>query len=217
MITVPVFLLMVAGPARRGEKDYYMKRNLLWSAASSVLPVVFLFCAAPVAAFAQTSNSEETLPAYEVAGSQALKEVNWNWQPIIHDWSVKFHPGRQGYLGVTDMKKQCIDIWIRQDQTPQEVAATLVHEFAHAFDHLYLTPDLRAKWLAVRGLSTNTPWYPSCRDCSDYRFGAGDFAESVSWTLQGSVMKFSSRLGPPPNISQQALIHQWLSSATLGK
>src|ERR1019366_10111655 len=103
---------------------------------------------------------------------------------------------------------------IRHDQTPQEVAATLAHEFAHAFDRLYLTPDLRAQWLAARGLSTNTPWYPPCRGCSDYHFGAGDFAESVSWTLQGSVMKFRSRLGPPPNISQQALIQQWVSSAT---
>ena len=191
-----------------------MKRHLLSSAVSSVLPVMFLFCAARVAAFARTNHSVQTPPAYEVAGSQALKELNWNWQPIIHNWSVRFHAGRQGYLGLTDIAKQRIDIWIRHDQTPQEVAATLAHEFAHAFDRLYLTPDLRAKWLAARGLSTNTPWYPTCRSCSDYRFGAGDFAESVSWTLQGSVMKFRSRLGPPPNISQQALIQQWVSSAT---
>jgi hypothetical protein len=191
-----------------------MKKNLLWSAASSVLPVMLLFCAALVAASSRTSNSDKTVPAYEVAGSQALKEINWNWQPIINNWSVRFHAGRQGYLGLTDMEKQRIDIWIRQGQTPQEVAATFVHEFAHAFDRLYLTPDLRAQWLAARGLSTTTPWYPPCRGCSDYRFGAGDFAESVSWTLQGSVMKFRSRLGPPPNISQKALIQQWLSSAT---
>ncbi len=181
--------------------------------ASSVLPCMFLFCAALVAASSPTSKSEETLPAYEVAGAQALKEVNWNWQPIINNWKVRFHAGRQGYLGLTDLTEQSIDIWIRQEQTPQEVAATFVHEFAHAFDRLFLTPNLRVKWLAARGLSTKTPWYPPCRACSDYRFGAGDFAESVSWTLQGSVMKFRSRLGPPPNISQQALIQKWLSSA----
>ena len=180
------------------SKDSNMKMNHLWLAASSILLVTFVYCAALVPAFARTINSHNTPPMHEVAGSQALKEIKWKWQPIINNWSVRFHAGRQGYLGLTDLENQSIDIWIRQNQTPQEVAATLVHEFVHAFDRLYLTPELRAKWLAARGLSTDTPWFPPCSGCSDYRFGAGDFAESFSWTLQGSVTKFRSHLGPPP-------------------
>jgi hypothetical protein len=190
-----------------------MKTSRRWSAASSILPVLFVFCASLVAAFARTSNADKTPHAYELAGAQALKEIKWNWQPIISNWSVKFHAGRHGYLGLTDIEKQSIDIWIRQNETQHEVASALLHEIAHAFDHLYLSPDMRAQWLAARGLAIDTPWYPPCGGCSDYRSGAGDFAESVSWTLEGSVMKFRSRLGPPPSTSQQALIQQWLSSA----
>lgn len=190
-----------------------MKKRRVGSAAWSLLQVMFVFFGAHVAAFAGASRSRETRPAYEVAGSRALREIKWDWQPVINKWNVRFHAGRPGYLGLTDFANQNIDVWIRRSQTPQEVAATLVHEFAHAFDSLYLTPELRAQWLDARGLSADTPWYPTCARCSDYRFGAGDFAESVSWTLQGSVTQFRSRLGPPPSSSQQKLIQQWLSSA----
>jgi hypothetical protein len=109
------------------------------------------------------------------------------------------------------------------------VAGAIAHELAHAFDEKYLTPALRSKWLAVRGLPPDTPWYsPVGRLSSDYLSGAGDFAESVSWTLQGPAAGFRSCLGLrltegqkqriaigchglPPNKAQQALIRQWLA------
>jgi hypothetical protein len=109
------------------------------------------------------------------------------------------------------------------------VAGTIAHELAHAFDKKYLTPALRGKWLAARGLPPDTPWYfPVGHLSSDYLSGAGDFAESVSWTLQGPVAGFRSCLGLPlnneqkklvargcrglpPNKAQQALIRQWLA------
>jgi hypothetical protein len=109
------------------------------------------------------------------------------------------------------------------------VAGIIVHELAHAFDKKYFTPVLRSKWLAARGLPSDTPWYfPVGRLGSDYFSGAGDFAESVSWTLQGPEAGFHSCLGLylterqkqliargcrglPPNQAQQALIRQWLA------
>ena len=184
------------------------KSNTVFTKAASgrLFALVFLLCAMVVASFAT--------PPYEEVGSEALKAINGNWRTITNKWTVNFHAGRPGYLGLADREKHSIDIWIRNNQTPQEIAATLVHEYAHAFDDQYLNPELRAAWLAARGIPAETSWYPQCSGCSDFRFGAGDFAESVSWTLQGAKSKFSSRLGPPPNIIQQALIYQWLSLAT---
>jgi hypothetical protein len=181
----------------------HSKKIFTTAASGRFFAAVFLLCAMVVASSAQ--------PPVEEIGFEALKAVNGNWQTITAKWTVNFHASRPGYLGLADMENHNIDIWIRNNETPQEIAVTLVHEYAHAFDDQYLNPELRAKWLAARGVPPETPWYPPCSGCSDFRFGAGDFAESVSWALQGSNSKFRSRLGTPPNVIQQALIYQWLS------
>jgi hypothetical protein len=178
-----------------------------------------------VVAFPATKEEElrHTLPtiAWKQVGHQALRQVNWDWRAALdrYDWIVRFHPGRRNLLteenstiiGIAAMKECRIDIWVYPSRSPKKVAATIVHELAHAFDYDYLTPDLRKAWLAARNLPPNTPWWTPCPHCDDYRFGAGDFAECVKWTLQGPSDKFRSLLGPPPNEAQQALIREWLA------
>ncbi len=168
-------------------------------------------------------------PAWEQVGHRALRQVNWDWRPALDGWSIRFGPKLPGYNGITEASIRRITIWIRPAESPESVAGVIAHELAHAFDVKYLTPDLRSKWLAARGLPPDTPWYsPVGRLSSDYLSGAGDFAESVSWTLQGPAAGFRSCLGLrlterqkqriaigcsglPPNKTQQALIRQWLA------
>lgn len=155
-------------------------------------------------------QSTETVQSWEQTGFNTLTKVNWDWQSSLGNWHIQFNPGRQGYLGMTSIEKREINIWIRAEHSPESIAETIVHELAHAFDYEYLDANKRAAWLAIRNLPANTKWYPPCSGCSDYRFGSGDFAECVSFTLQKSG-PFRSKLGPPPNKVQQALIRKWLN------
>lgn len=186
---------------------------------------------------ARGGKAEDDVYSWERVGTRALQEVNWNWKADLDGWIVQFHPGRPGLLGLTTRGEHCIDIWVRRGQPAEKVAGTIVHELAHAFDHEYLTPALRAMWLTVRNLPSDTLWIPPVGNLSsDYLSGAGDFAESMSWTLQGPVVGFRSCLGLrlsandrkqiakgcrglPPNELQKTLIRRWLSTLpkTAGK
>jgi hypothetical protein len=139
-----------------------------------------------------------------------MREVRWNWRP--EGWIITFSPNGNDYLGMTYRPEKKITVWIDPKYSLAQIVHILVHELAHVFDFLYLTPELRAEWLVARQLPPSTPWYPPCNGCSDYSFGAGDFAESVSWTLQSPEVRFYGKLGPPPNEKQRALIKEWLTT-----
>jgi hypothetical protein len=168
-----------------------------------ICTLMVLFCFATVA-----SSAEKNQPSPENVGTLALKKVHTDWRPA--EWKIEFNPGKRGYLGMTYVSQKKIVVWVRPSHSSEQVAATVVHELAHVFDMVYMTSQMRAEWLETRRLSVNTPWY-SCDGCSDENSGAGDFAESVTWTIQGPETKFCSDLGPPPNEEQQALVRRWFS------
>ena len=173
--------------------------------------MICLFTLAP-SANSQETKLKQTLE-YERIGAAALQQLGGDWTSVSARCQIYFRPGRPGYLGAADPKTNQVDIWIRPGQTPAQVEAIIAHELAHIFDYLYLTPEQREQWYAIRNIPRENPWYPVCNMCSDYRFGAGDFAESVSWTFQGRFAKFSSKLGRPPTAEQQVLIRSWFAAA----
>jgi hypothetical protein len=167
---------------------------------------------------------------WEIVGQEALVLIEWDskWQGILEPWKITFAPGRRHYVGEADPrpKARVITIWVRPEHTPENVADILLHEVAHAFDSKYLTPSLRKEWLIARGFPADTPWVAKKNMSTDYLSGAGDFAESLVWTL-GSKTDFKSCLGLtlsarelksapngctglPPNEAQQTLIKRWL-------
>jgi hypothetical protein len=188
---------------------------------------MMVLCFGLIAAECSILKAEES--AWERVGQRALQLVNWDWKPVFGEWDIRFGPERPGYHGLTEFALHRITIWIRPADSPEAVAGMIAHELAHAFDRKYLTPALRGQWLAARGLPPDTPWYfPVGKLGSDYLSGAGDFAESVKWTLQGPRAGFKSCLGLQlneqqkkvmargcdgilPNEAQQTLIRQWLA------
>jgi hypothetical protein len=174
------------------------------------------------------------VPTWEKIGRQALRKINWDWKAALDDWDIQFGSNNPGKHGLTDPKHHCITVWVRPEDSSESVAGTIGHELAHAFDNKYLTPALRSTWLATRGFPADTPWYfPVGPLSTDYLSGAGDFAESVRWTLQGPTTGFRSCLGlrlsdwqktqvavgchgSPPNEAQQMLIRQWLAELPQG-
>jgi hypothetical protein len=151
---------------------------------------------------------------YDSLGNKALSNIEWNWQEYLPDWQINFYPGRPGRLAEATNESHIINVWIRKDQTSIMVAGAIAHEFGHAFDWTYMekNPEMRKEWLKIRHFPSSTKWDPGC-DCTDYKFGSGDFAESVAWTLVGPGAGFKGELGKPPrppNEEEQALIRKWL-------
>jgi hypothetical protein len=150
----------------------------------------------------------------EKVGHQALKEVKWDWRPA--GWKeIEFEPATERLLGRTYFEEKRIVIWVRPGQSPKKVASTIVHELAHAFSHLYLDKEKRREWLKTRGLPLDTVWSSVESEKEDSSTGAGDFAESVAWTLQG--YSFNGRLKSTPNKRERALIRKWLAELPKGR
>ena len=143
----------------------------------------------------------------------SMKEIKWDWQSISSGWIFIFRDEMPGFLATIRPKINIIDIFIRQEHTPQFLAAVISHELGHVFDTSYMTWEKRSQWYAIRNIPLNTVWYAESFQ-SDYYFGQGDFAECFTWTMQGSAAGFSSRLGPPPTQEQQDLIRKWFLEAT---
>jgi hypothetical protein len=147
---------------------------------------------------------------YANVGQKALKVIEWDWQSRLPDWTIRFGGKRSGFLAMSNSDIRVIDVWIRKDQTLKEIASIIVHEASHAYEKRYFTDEMRKTWMKIRSMPVKTQWSPSCILCSDYKYGVGDLAESISWTLLSPETGFKSKLGPPPNKAQQTVIRQWL-------
>lgn len=167
---------------------------------------IFLMFFLSLVLLAETGND-----FYQRIGALALEQVRCDWRGLLANWDLVFLPGRPGYLGMTYRLRRRIVIWVRPAEPPSKVAAIIVHELAHRVDMEKLTPEQRTQWYKLRQIPVKAPWYPPAGVKTDIRSGAGDFAECVKWTFQGSAAQFSSQLGPPPTKEQQQTIRQWFA------
>jgi hypothetical protein len=101
-----------------------------------------------------------------------------------------------GIRGNTDNATRTITLFVAPGDAPHAVAHDLAHEIGHAFDATRLTAAQRAAYLRARGVP-DAPWLPGARQVSDYRTGAGDFAETFALCHAASPV-FRSRLAGRP-------------------
>jgi hypothetical protein len=100
-----------------------------------------------------------------------------------------------GVRGRTDTAARTITLFVSPTDAPHRVAHDLGHEIGHAFDATRLSAADRAAYLRARG-APSAPWWPGAR-ASDYRSGAGDFAE-VYALCHAASPDFRSRLAARP-------------------
>lgn len=148
-------------------------------------------------------------PQYQNLATKAQEILGWNWQSELPGWHIVYGHSVFNTLSDANGERRVIRVWVRENQTPIKTAAVIAHELGHAFDWDRLGNERRAEWMAIRHMPRSTKWYPPCF-CTDYAFGAGDFAEAVAWTLIGPEARWKSKLGKPPTEAQQAIIRGWL-------
>jgi hypothetical protein len=126
-----------------------------------------------------------------VARAQRLVSVT----PAQLGYTLRVAGPVAGLRGQTDTAARTITLFVSPRDAPHVVAHDLAHEIGHALDARRLTPALRAVYLRARGVPA-AAWFPG-PTASDYRSGAGDFAE-VFALCHASSPVYRSRLAPRP-------------------
>jgi hypothetical protein len=148
------------------------------------------------AAPAPVGAASAPTPELEERGRAALDALHYPWREL--GYSIRFEPWRGGnLLGLTDSGSRTITMFVRPGQSDESLRVTLAHEVGHALDFVTGGDAQRRRYLELRGLSPDTPWYP-CDGCSDYASPAGDWAEVFALWLMGPG-DFRSQLAGPPD------------------
>jgi hypothetical protein len=141
----------------------------------------------------------QRLSAADAAGARALvaraqRLVSVTPQEL--GYTLRVAGPLAGIRGQTDNAARTITLFVAPNDAPHVVAHDLGHELGHAFDATRLTGAQRAAYLRARGVPS-APWLPGAREASDYRTGAGDFAEVFALCHAASPV-FRSRLAARP-------------------
>jgi hypothetical protein len=115
--------------------------------------------------------------------------------PRALGYRVRIAGPRPDVRAQTDTAAHTITLFVSPADAPHRVAHDLGHELGHAFDAARLSAAQRAAYLRARG-APGAAWWPG-RTVSDYRSGAGDFAE-VFALCHAASPEFRSRLAPRP-------------------
>ncbi len=137
--------------------------------------------------------------------SAAIRQVRFDWIARLPGWTVRFRDSRAGHRGLTFIDRRLIEVYVRSNDTPESLAHVVAHELGHAVDLTYFDDGHRAVWLAARGRSADTIWFPGESGVSDFNTGAGDFAESFAWVVAPPA-QWSGQLGPPPDVVQAGVL-----------
>lgn len=133
--------------------------------------------------------------------------ISYPWPLLGYD--IVFDTGRAGIRARVLLAERRIEVYVRPTDSARQTAFDLAHEMAHAFDFRFGTRPLRALWQEARHIDARQPWF-GCNACDDLATPAGDFAESfAAWQVPGG--DYRSRLGPPPDGTQKALLNQLTS------
>lgn len=127
--------------------------------------------------------------------NEALSRITFPWHEEL-EYQIVFMAPVSGYRAMTYPKQHRIEIYARPGDDSLRLAHDIAHELGHAVDVTYNTPELRRKWMELRGIDPSRSWF-ACNKCSDFSSPAGDFAETFA-LLQVGNDYFASRIAPRP-------------------
>jgi hypothetical protein len=145
-----------------------------------------------------TAPNPAALPAADAAAARALvarSQALVSVTPADVGYRLRVAGPVEGLRGQADTATRTITLFVSPQMQPHQVAHDLAHEIGHAFDAGRLSIAQRAAYMRARGVP-DAPWWPGS-EASDYRSGAGDFAE-VFAACRATSPEFRSRLAPRP-------------------
>jgi hypothetical protein len=158
------------------------------------LAVLILLCVVslpmPVAGESPATANPEAM-----RNNAALAMITFPWQEQL-EYQIVFLDPQNGYRAMTYPKQHRIEIYARPGDNTARLAHDIAHELGHAVDVTFNTPDLRKKWMELRGIDPASAWF-ACNKCSDFSSPAGDFAETFALLQVGSNY-FAGRIAPRP-------------------
>ncbi len=149
-------------------------------------------------------ESESIAPtdAVRQLGGAAEALLPFDWQEALPGWEINYRGHNDSFRGLTYPYEQTIEIFVRADDTPEQLASIVAHELGHAMDVTHMGSDERNRWLEARGVD-DAPWW-SDAFASDFESGAGDFAEAFAvWAINDAS---SSEIAGQPTTSQLSLL-----------
>lgn len=141
-------------------------------------------------------------PALEL-GLAALEQISYPWASMLPAWTIEFTEPNDELFGLTHTREQRIEIFVRPDQTVEQLAHVVAHELGHAVDVALNDGDDRRAWQDARDVN-DAEWWPGS-GTTDFATGAGDFAESfAAWQI--GEAGFRSEIGDVPTAGQIELM-----------
>lgn len=160
----------------------------------------------------RTATSETRAAQVTQAGQAALDTIQIPWRELLPGWRVEFRTARSGYLALTFRTERRIEVYVRPDRPVASTAHDIAHELGHAIDVTYNDASDRERYLELRGLPADTPWW-TCDACTDMEVGAGDFAETFAlWAAPR--YRFYSKVAATPTDEELNAIAAALFPAT---
>lgn len=142
----------------------------------------------------------------------ALALLSFPWQERLPGWRVSFLGRDDAYYGMTLVGERRIEVYVREEQSPADIAGVLAHELGHAVDVTLLCWGDRYEWLTRRGQAPTARWYVE-DGAIDFESGAGDFAEAFAvWQVGRDSW---SRLAGTPTPEQLAWLGEVAHTATV--
>ncbi len=141
-------------------------------------------------------------PALEI-GLAALDQISYPWASMLPAWTIEFTEPNDELFGLTHTRDERIEIFVRPDQTVEQLAHVIAHELGHAVDVTLNDGDDRRAWQDARSVGA-AEWWPGS-GTTDFATGAGDFAESFAAWQVGEA-GFRSEIGDVPTDAQIELM-----------
>jgi hypothetical protein len=189
-----------AAIAPAGARRPRLVRALLTAAASAAgvaLSALAFGALWPSGGAAPAPQPEQLSPSDAVAARAVVDRARrlTTLTPAQLGYTLRVAGPVPGLRGQTDNATRTITLFVSPDDTPNVVAHDLAHEIGHAFDARRMAAAQRAAYLRARG-AAGAPWLPGPQ-ASDYRSGAGDFAEVFALCHAASPV-YRSRLAARP-------------------
>jgi hypothetical protein len=169
----------------------YLSRGVHWRSFIAATVVLFPLGAAGI------DPPKANLSSAVVRQEAALALIDFPWKEL--NYEIVFLPPRPGFRALITFSKQLIEIYARPGEDSRIVAYNIAHELGHAIDRQRNTPESRRRWMELRGINPDEPWF-GCNRFSDYNTPAGDFAETFAFLLLGPGGSAAASPRPrPPN------------------